>query len=79
MFRNAFSQRLRRFKKDIKLPPFDLVEPDDYYVYYVLLMEMPETLFWDADLSLLSAVADTKGAYSEWLAGEQCRVSRERR
>ena len=68
---------MRKFKKDIKLPPFKLVEPDDYYVYYVLLLEVPEDLFWDADASFLTAVAESKGAYSEWLAGEQDRLRRQ--
>lgn len=68
---------MRKFKKDIKLPPFDLVEPDDYYVFYVLLLEIPEDLFWAADVSLLTAVAESKGAYSEWLAGEQYRIRKQ--
>lgn len=46
-------------------------------MFYVLLLELPEGLFWDADASLLAAVAESKGVFDEWLAGEQDRVRRQ--
>jgi len=39
----------------------------DYYVYYVLILEIPEDLFWYADYSFLLSVVEDKVAYDGWL------------
>jgi len=37
----------------------------------VLILGLPEDLFWYADWSFVKSVAERKGAYDAWLAGEQ--------
>lgn len=72
-FRNAFGKRARKPKagSGIKVPEFDLVDPDDYYTYYVMILGISEDLFLHADFSFVRAVADSKGAYDAWLSGER--------
>ena len=49
------------------MPDFDLVEIEDYYTYYVLILEIPENIFWNADFSFLAGVVENKLAYDAWL------------
>lgn len=39
---------------------------EDAYTYYVLLLGIPEELFWDADISFLLGVVEDKAAYDGW-------------
>lgn len=39
---------------------------EDAYTYYVLLLGIPETIFWDADISFLKGVVADKSAYDGW-------------
>ena len=39
---------------------------EDYYTYYVLILEISEDLFWNADFSFLKTVALNKSAYDSW-------------
>lgn len=39
---------------------------EDAYTYYVLLLGIPEELFWDADISFLLGVVENKAAYDGW-------------
>ena len=70
-FRDAFGKRARKTRQGIKVPSFELLEPDDYYTYYVMVLGISEDLFFHADFSFVRAVADGKGAYDAWLAGER--------
>lgn len=54
-------------KPKIKPPEFALEDVEDYYVYYVLILEIPENLFWYADYSFLLGVVEDKTAYDGWL------------
>ena len=51
----------------IKPPPFELEDVEDYYTYYVLILEIPENIFWYADYSFLLGVVENKTAYDGWL------------
>ena len=53
-------------------------EIEDYYTYYVMIMEIPDEVFWKSDLAFLSRVADNKTAYDGWL-GYAMRKERDRR
>lgn len=39
---------------------------EDAYTYYVLLLGIPEELFWNADMSFLLGVVEDKAAYDGW-------------
>lgn len=54
---------------------------EDAYTYYVMMMGVPESVFWDADLSFLLGVVEDKTAYDAWEASERRRIQakRERR
>lgn len=39
---------------------------EDAYTYYVLLLGIPEDVFWDADISFLRGVVDNKSAFDGW-------------
>jgi hypothetical protein len=41
---------------------------EDYYTYYVLILEIPEDIFWYADYSFLLGVVENKVAYDGWLS-----------
>lgn len=43
----------------------------DAFAYYVLILGMPEDLFWDAEPSFLKQVAADKAAYDAWAAYER--------
>lgn len=80
-FRDAFGKRARRPKtgNEIKVPKFRLMEPDDYYTYYVMVLGISEPLFFHADFSFVRAVADSKGAYDAWLTGERAHLAEKNR
>lgn len=54
-------------KQKIKLPDFKLEDIEDYYTYYVMILEISEDLFWYADYSFLLGVVENKAAYDGWL------------
>ena len=41
---------------------------EDAYTYYVLLLGIPESVFWDADISFLKGVVENKAAFDGWEA-----------
>lgn len=43
----------------------------DAYTYYVLLLGIPESIFWHADYSFLLSVVEDKAAYDAWHAAMQ--------
>lgn len=52
-------------------PRVSLDEPDDYYTLYVLVLGIPEALFWHGDWSFVMDVAADKDAWDGWLAAER--------
>lgn len=54
-------------KQTIKPPDFVLEDVEDYYTYYVLILEIPEDIFWYADIPFLLGVVENKVAYDGWL------------
>lgn len=66
-FRLPFIQRTHAREHKIKPPKFDLEDVEDYYTYYVLILEIPEDIFWYADYSFLLSVVENKVAYDGWL------------
>ena len=51
----------------MKIPKFVLEDIEDFYTYYVLILEIPEDIFWYADYSFLISVTENKVAYDSWL------------
>lgn len=70
-----FIKRTRKREQRIKPPKFELEDVEDYYTYYVLILEIPEDIFWYADYSFLLGVVENKTAYDGWL---NCAIERER-
>lgn len=54
-------------KQSVKPPKFVLEDIEDYYTYYVLILEIPEDIFWYADYSFLLGVVENKAAYDGWV------------
>lgn len=44
-----------------------MAEIEDFYTYYVLILEIPEDIFWFCDYSFLLGVVANKTAYDGWL------------
>lgn len=59
--------RTHKRKREIDIPKFVLEDIEDYYTYYVLILEIPEDIFWYADYSFLLGVVENKTAYDGWL------------
>ncbi len=49
------------------MPDFELEDIEDYYTYYVLILKIPEDIFWYADISFLLGVVENKAAYDGWV------------
>jgi hypothetical protein len=60
-------RRTRKREPKIKPPKFELQDVEDYYTYYVLILEIPESIFWYADYSFVLGVVENKTAYDGWL------------
>lgn len=41
---------------------------EDYYTYYVQIMEIPIDVFWNAEIPFLDRIVANKTAYDEWLS-----------
>ncbi len=41
---------------------------EDFYTYYVQIMEIPEDIFWNAEIPFLDRIVANKTAYDEWLS-----------
>ena len=52
-----------------------LEDVEDCYTYYVLMLGIPDDLFWFADYSFVLGVVEDKAAYDGWY---NYMVSRER-
>ena len=49
------------------MPDIEIEDIEDAYTYYVLILGIPESIFWYADLSFLLGVVDNKAAYDGWM------------
>lgn len=54
-------------EQKIKPPRFELEDVEDRYTYYVLLLGIPEDVFWYCDVSFVLGVVEDKAAYDGWL------------
>ena len=54
-------------KRKVRIPKFELYEIEDYYTYYVEILGISESLFWNADISFVKTVAENKSAYDGWV------------
>lgn len=50
------------------MPKFRLEDIEDYYAYYVLILGIPEDVFWNTDTSFVQWVAEDRAAYENWRA-----------
>lgn len=50
------------------MPKFKLEEIEDYYTYYVQIMKVDESLFWNADITFLDKIVENKSAYDGWFS-----------
>lgn len=71
--------RTHRREQKIKPPKFALEDVEDYYTFYVLILEVPEDIFWYADISFVEGVVSNKTAYDNWLGYVQEREQRKHR
>ena len=67
-FPDAFRKATRKKVTSVKPPKFPLEEIEDYYTYYVMIMKIPDYLFWDCDLPSLDRIVENKTAYDSWFA-----------
>lgn len=67
----AFQKATKRIKNEIRIPKFELLEIEDYYTYFVLILKIDEYVFWNADISFLNHVIDDYSAYKNWLNYEE--------
>lgn len=66
-FRNAFAKKTKATKHKIRPPKFTLEDIEDFYTFYVLILGIPEDIFWNCDVSFVMGVAENKRAYDAWL------------
>lgn len=59
-------------------PKFDLEDVEDCYTYYVMILEVPEDVFWYADVAFVDAVVANKAAFDAWQNYEMQRERRKR-
>ena len=43
-------------------------EIEDYYTWYVIIMKLPDELFWKSEIRFLDRIVENKAAYEGWLA-----------
>lgn len=59
--------RTHKREQRFKPPRFELEDVEDCYTYYVLILGLPEDIFWHSDVSFVRGVVDNKSAYDGWL------------
>lgn len=50
------------------MPDFPIEDVTDAYTHYVLVLGIPESTFWDADVWFVQEAAANKAAYDQWYA-----------
>lgn len=58
--------RTHQRESKFKPPKFELEDVEDYYTFYVLILHIPEDVFWFADISFVMSVVENKQAYDGW-------------
>ena len=58
--------RTHQRESKFKPPKFELEDVEDYYTFYVLILGIPEDVFWFADISFVMSVVENKQAYDGW-------------
>ena len=48
------------------MPKFPIEDVEDAYTYYVMVLGIAESTFWEADLAFLAGVNADKNAYDGW-------------
>lgn len=66
---NAFRKATKK-KQSInnRIPKFELEDWEDYYIYYVHILEISESIFWNADISSLFKIVENKSAYDGYIS-----------
>ena len=59
-------------------PKFELEDTMDYYTFYVLILGIPEDIFWLYDYAFIVGVAANMSAYNGWKSYAEAK-ERERR
>lgn len=49
---------------------------EDYYTFYVLILNLPEELFWYSDIAFVKSIVENKTAYDAWLDYEKEKLER---
>lgn len=65
-FRKPFILRTKSMKEKHKIPKFKLEDIEDYYTYYVLILNINEDLFWDCDYSFILSIVANKIAFENY-------------
>lgn len=80
-FRDAFLNKTKQRTSRIRPPKFELEDIEDFYTFYVLILGIPEDVFWNCDWSFVASVAENKRAYDNWLnyATEEAREKARKR
>lgn len=50
------------------MPKIEFETIEDYYSYFVIILDMSEEMFWNADLSFVKTVYLNKCAYDNFVA-----------
>lgn len=66
-FRKPFVTRTKRIEQKIKIPKFKLEDIEDYYSYYVLILNINEGVFWDSDYSFILSIVANKVAFENYI------------
>lgn len=53
------------------MPEFELEDIEDYYTYYVLILGINSSDFWECDISFLASVVENKGAFDGFVNYQQ--------
>ncbi len=75
-FRKPFTTKTKRIEQKIKIPKFELQDIEDYYSYYVLILNISEELFWNCDYSFILSIVANKIAFENYIDYMQYRQTR---
>ena len=67
------------FRSRTPIPKFRIESIEDAYALYVLILKLPEDIFWHAPLRSLSTISEDKAAFDRWQSAEIEREQRRRR
>nr|DAM24383.1 MAG TPA: hypothetical protein [Caudoviricetes sp.] len=61
------------------MPKIVLEDIEDYYTYFVLILNISEEIFWNADYSFLISVMENKNAYDNFMSYKKQQVMNEKK